>query len=59
LPEISLSVEIADDYDHKHQDLSEADAGRGLNRHVHRLCKAILRKLAADGTVFTPNVFRT
>jgi len=23
------------------------------------ICKAIFRKLAADGTVFTPNVFRT
>jgi glucosyl-3-phosphoglycerate synthase len=23
------------------------------------ICKAIIRKLAADGTVFTPNVFRT
>ncbi len=23
------------------------------------ICKAIFRKLAADGTVFTPNIFRT
>ena len=23
------------------------------------ICKAIFRKLAADGTIFTPNVFRT
>ncbi|SNT01894.1 glycosyl transferase [Antarctobacter heliothermus] len=51
-------VEIADAYDHKHQDVSEADAATGLNRMSMDICKAIFRKLAADGTVFTPNVFR-
>ncbi|MDF1671109.1 MAG: glycosyl transferase [Roseovarius sp.] len=52
-------VEIADQYDHKHQDLSEEDASAGLSRMSTDICKAIFRKLAADGTVFTPNVFRT
>jgi len=58
-PKSVCQVEIADDYDHKHQDLSEADADAGLNRMSTDICKAIFRKLAADGTVFTPNVFRT
>lgn len=52
-------VEISDAYDHKHQDLAADTAGAGLNRMSTDICKAIFRKLAADGTVFTPNVFRT
>lgn len=58
-PQAVCQVEIADQYDHKHQDLSEADANAGLSRMSTDICKAIFRKLAADGTVFTPNVFRT
>lgn len=58
-PKSVCQVEIADAYDHKHQDLSEEDASTGLSRMSTDICKAIFRKLAADGTVFTPNVFRT
>ncbi len=58
-PKAVCQVEIADAYDHKHQDLSAADAEAGLNRMSVDICKAIFRKLAADGTVFTPNTFRT
>jgi len=39
--------------------VSEADAAKGLNRMSIDICKAIFRKLATDGTVFTPNIFRT
>ncbi len=58
-PKAVCQVEIADNYDHKHQDLSPEDASAGLSRMSTDICKAIFRKLAADGTVFTPNVFRT
>ncbi|MFC6636828.1 glycosyl transferase [Sulfitobacter sp. JBTF-M27] len=58
-PKAVCQVEIADAYDHKHQTLSEEDANAGLNRMSTDICKAIFRKLAADGTVFTANVFRT
>ncbi|WP_238365396.1 glycosyl transferase [Mesobacterium pallidum] len=58
-PSAVCQVEIADAYDHKHQDLSQEDSNAGLNRMSTDICKAIYRKLAADGTVFTPNVFRT
>ncbi|MFT6225567.1 MAG: glucosyl-3-phosphoglycerate synthase [Paracoccaceae bacterium] len=58
-PKAVCQVEIADAYDHKHQDLSPEDANAGLSRMSTDICKAIFRKLAADGTVFTPNVFRT
>ncbi|MEM6896139.1 MAG: glycosyl transferase [Pseudomonadota bacterium] len=52
-------VEVADVYDHKHQDVSPEDADAGLNRMSTDICKAIFRKLATEGVVFTPNVFRT
>lgn len=58
-PKAVCQVEIADEYDHKHQDLSDEDADAGLNRMSTDICKAVFRKLAADGTIFTPNVFRT
>ncbi len=58
-PTAVCQVEIADAYDHKHQSLSPEDATTGLNRMSIDICKAIFRKLAADGTVFTTNVFRT
>ncbi|MEM6940266.1 MAG: glycosyl transferase [Pseudomonadota bacterium] len=58
-PGAVCQVEIADNYDHKHQDLSAEDATAGLSRMSTDICKAIFRKLAADGTVFTQNTFRT
>lgn len=58
-PKAVCQVEISDAYDHKHQELSIEEANAGLNRMSTDICKAIFRKLAADGTVFTPNVFRT
>jgi glucosyl-3-phosphoglycerate synthase len=58
-PKAVCQVDISDAYDHKHQELSPDEANEGLNRMSTDICKAIFRKLAADGTVFTPNVFRT
>ncbi|MFK7744631.1 MAG: glycosyl transferase [Roseobacter sp.] len=57
-PKAVCQVEISDAYDHKHQSLSPDDAEAGLSRMSTDICKAIFRKLAADGTVFTANVFR-
>lgn len=58
-PRAVCQVEIADVYDHKHQDLSPEDAQTGLNRMSMDICKAIFRKLAADGVVLSPHIFRT
>ncbi|WP_071674050.1 glycosyltransferase family protein [Nioella nitratireducens] len=58
-PKSVCQVEISDAYDHKHQELSPEDASKGLSRMSTDICKAIFRKLAADGTVFTQNIFRT
>lgn len=52
-------VDIADAYDHKHQDLSEENPEGGLSKMSTDISKSLFRKLAIKGTVFTPEVFRT
>ena len=52
-------VDIANNYDHKHQPLSVEDASKGLSKMSMDICKAIFRKLATAGEVFTPETFRT
>lgn len=52
-------VDIADAYDHKHQPVSESDPGRGLHRMANDICKALFRKLAVEGVVQSPSLFRT
>ncbi|WP_305908715.1 glycosyl transferase [Methylomarinum sp. Ch1-1] len=51
-------VEIADDYDHKHQVLS-SDVDVGLSKMSIDIAKAIFRKLATEGVVLSKEVFRT
>lgn len=58
-PHAVCQVEISDRYDHKHQDLSLEDATQGLSRMSVDICKALYRKLAADGTVFSEEIFRS
>jgi glucosyl-3-phosphoglycerate synthase len=48
-PERICQVEIADRYDHKHQDLSGDDPTRGLNRMARDIGTHLLRTLAAAG----------
>lgn len=52
-------VDISDAYDHKHQDLSKDDATKGLSRMSVDIAKALFRKLATDGVVFSQETFRT
>ncbi len=52
-------VDIADAYDHKHQPLSAEDPNTGLHRMANDICKALYRKLAIEGVVFSPGLFRT
>lgn len=52
-------VDIADAYDHKHQDLSKDDPEGGLSKMSTDISKSLFRKLAIKGTVFTPEAFRT
>ena len=52
-------VDIAQVYDHKHQELSLADQQAGLSRMSIDISKALFRKLATNGEVFTQETFRT
>ncbi len=52
-------VEIADSYDHKHQQLSPDDANAGLSKMSTDIAKAIFRKLATQGVIFNKETFRT
>ena len=52
-------VDIADNYGHKHQDLSEESAEQGLSKMSIDISKSIFRKLATNGAVFTPEIFRS
>lgn len=46
-------VDIADTYDHKHQDLSPEDATKGLSKMSIDIAKAMYRKLAIQGETFS------
>ncbi len=52
-------VDIADIYDHKHQDLSLDDKEKGLSKMSIDICKLVFRKMAVMGTVFSKEVFRS
>ncbi|MGM0953471.1 MAG: glycosyl transferase [Pseudomonadota bacterium] len=52
-------VDIADVYDHKHQELSPEDASKGLSKMSLDISKALFRKLATNGEVFSSEKFRT
>ena len=52
-------VDIAESYDHKHQDVSLSDQREGLSKMSIDIAKAIFRKLATQGVVFSAETFRT
>ena len=52
-------VDIAQVYDHKHQDLSLEDQQAGLSRMSIDITKALFRKLATKGEIFNEESFRT
>ncbi|CAN8142313.1 glycosyl transferase [Thiomicrorhabdus sp. 6S2-11] len=52
-------VDIADVYDHKHQDLSIEDQTKGLARMSQDIAKSLFRKLATRGHVFSRGTMRS
>lgn len=52
-------VDIAHHYDHKHQKVSFDDENAGLSKMSIDISKAIFRKLATNGVVFSLETFRT
>ena len=52
-------VDIAETYEHKHQDLSKNNKNKGLSKMTVDISKAIFRKLATQGHVFSNETFRS
>ncbi|MPQ75704.1 glycosyl transferase [Hydrogenovibrio sp. JE_KL2] len=52
-------VDIADVYDHKHQDVSYEDKTAGLSRMSQDIAKSLFRKLAVRGHQFSRSTLRT
>jgi glucosyl-3-phosphoglycerate synthase len=52
-------VDIAENYEHKHQELSPEDATKGLNKMSVDICKSVFRTLASEGIIFSEGLFKT
>ena len=52
-------VDLADRYDHKHQDLSLDDNSLGLSRMSIDIIKTLIKKIATQGNTFSLETFRT
>jgi len=52
-------AELAERYEHKHQELSAQDPTRGLHRMAKDVCKHLLRTLAAAGVNLSDGLFRS
>ena len=52
-------VDLAENYEHKHQELSPEDASRGLLKMAVDIAKTLFRTLASEGVVFSDGFFKT
>ena len=52
-------VDIAENYDHKHQSISIDDNSKGLSKMSIDITKAVIRKLASQGETFSMSIFRS
>ena len=52
-------VELCQNYDHKHQDLSADDPAKGLNKMAIDVCSTIFRVLCSSGVIFGSGFFKT
>lgn len=55
----TCQVDLTDNYEHKHQSLSDDDPSKGLARMTTDIAKSLFTTLAAEGLVFTADHFRT
>jgi glucosyl-3-phosphoglycerate synthase len=58
-PRRVCQVDIAATYEHKHQQLSPDDAGKGLMKMAVDICKSIFRTLASEGVVFSDGLLKS
>ncbi len=52
-------VDIAENYEHKHQELSPEDASKGLHKMCVDICKSLFRTLASEGVIFSEGFFNS
>ena len=52
-------VELVENYDHKHQDLSEHDGNAGVHRMVRDIAASLIRNLASYGVEFDSGFLNT
>ncbi len=52
-------VDIAENYEHKHQVLSLEDESRGLHKMCIDISKSLFRTLSSEGVVFSDGLFKT
>lgn len=52
-------VDLVDNYDHKHQELSAKDTAKGLSRMTKDIAKSLFRTLASEGVVLSREHFQT
>ena len=52
-------ADIADAYDHKHQDLSDHDPDAGLLKMCADITKSLFRNLASEGVILSDGVLKT
>ena len=58
-PKRVCQVDIAENYEHKHQPLSPDDAGTGLLKMSVDIAKSLFRTLASEGIVFSDGFFKS
>ncbi len=52
-------IDIAENYEHKHQELSPEDAGAGLHKMCVDICKTLFRTLGSEGVIYSDGFFKT
>jgi glucosyl-3-phosphoglycerate synthase len=55
----TCQVDLTDNYEHKHQNLSGEDSTKGLARMTVDISKSLFSTLASEGVVFTSDHFRS
>ncbi|MFN7918957.1 MAG: hypothetical protein U0Q16_02605 [Bryobacteraceae bacterium] len=55
----TCQVDLTDNYEHKHQVLSQDDPSKGLSRMTCDIAKSLFGTLASEGHVFTADHFRS
>ena len=58
-PHNICQVDLADSYDHKHQELSANDMSKGLSRMSIDIIATMIKKLATQGNSFSLETFRS